>query len=141
MSEWFNPSLFQTRPPDRECVVMVVTSASRSSGFPYDKHNLLSGNRLRRLDASCHPPFQVRVDVHSRYSAVANETFCLEIIDSLKRSLGQQADIRLMLYDVSKGSARGCQPSLRRVTLLMTTLFWVWVWTYRRYVLLHLVRA
>ncbi|XP_021502715.1 Fanconi anemia group I protein isoform X1 [Meriones unguiculatus] len=42
---------------------------------------------------------QVHVDVHSRYNSVANETFCLEIIDSLKRCLGQQADIRLMLYE------------------------------------------
>ncbi|XP_048185843.1 Fanconi anemia group I protein [Perognathus longimembris pacificus] len=42
---------------------------------------------------------QVRVDVHSRYNSVANETFCLEIMDSLRRCLGQQADIRLMLYE------------------------------------------
>lgn len=63
---------------------------------------------------------QVRVDVHSRYSAVANETFCLEIIDSLKRSLGQQADIRLMLYD-------GFYDVLRRnsqlASSIMQTLF------------------
>lgn len=42
------------------------------------------------------------MDVHSRYNSVANETFCLEIIDSLRRCLGQQADVRLMLYEVSK---------------------------------------
>ncbi|XP_066211097.1 Fanconi anemia group I protein isoform X2 [Saccopteryx leptura] len=42
---------------------------------------------------------QVHVDVHSRYSSVANEAFCLEIIDSLRRCLGQQADVRLMLYE------------------------------------------
>ncbi|XP_040824470.1 Fanconi anemia group I protein-like isoform X1 [Ochotona curzoniae] len=42
---------------------------------------------------------QVSVDVHSRYNSVANETFCLEIIDSLRRCLGQQADVRLMLYE------------------------------------------
>ncbi|KAM5291788.1 Fanconi anemia group I protein [Ctenodactylus gundi] len=42
---------------------------------------------------------QVHVDVHSRYSSVANETFCLEIIDSLRRCLGQQADIRILLYE------------------------------------------
>lgn len=42
---------------------------------------------------------QVSVEVHSRYNSVANETFCLEIIDSLKRCLGQQADVRLMLYE------------------------------------------
>ncbi|XP_037365896.1 Fanconi anemia group I protein [Talpa occidentalis] len=42
---------------------------------------------------------QVHVDVHSRYSSVANETFCLEIMDSLRRCLGQQANVRLMLYE------------------------------------------
>ncbi|EPY75003.1 Fanconi anemia group I protein [Camelus ferus] len=42
---------------------------------------------------------QICVDVHSRYNSVANETFCLEIMDSLKRCLGQQADVRLMLYE------------------------------------------
>ncbi|XP_076792354.1 Fanconi anemia group I protein isoform X2 [Arvicanthis niloticus] len=63
---------------------------------------------------------QVHVDVHSRYSAVANETFCLEIIDSLKRCLGQQADIRLMLYE-------GFYDVLRRnsqlASSIMQTLF------------------
>ncbi|KAM5291420.1 Fanconi anemia group I protein isoform 2-T2 [Glossophaga mutica] len=42
---------------------------------------------------------QVHVDVHSRYSSAANEAFCLEIMDSLRRCLGQQADVRLMLYE------------------------------------------
>ncbi|XP_059227577.1 Fanconi anemia group I protein isoform X2 [Mustela nigripes] len=42
---------------------------------------------------------QVHVDVHSRYNSVANEAFCLEIMDSLRRCLGQQADVRLMLYE------------------------------------------
>uniref|UniRef100_A0A8D2CLV0 FA complementation group I n=1 Tax=Sciurus vulgaris TaxID=55149 RepID=A0A8D2CLV0_SCIVU len=42
---------------------------------------------------------QVHVDIHSRYNSVANETFCLEIMDSLRRCLGQQADVRLMLYE------------------------------------------
>uniref|UniRef100_A0A2K6FZY0 FA complementation group I n=1 Tax=Propithecus coquereli TaxID=379532 RepID=A0A2K6FZY0_PROCO len=42
---------------------------------------------------------QVHVNVHSRYNSVANETFCLEIMDSLRRCLGQQADVRLMLYE------------------------------------------
>uniref|UniRef100_A0A4X2KHM0 FA complementation group I n=1 Tax=Vombatus ursinus TaxID=29139 RepID=A0A4X2KHM0_VOMUR len=42
---------------------------------------------------------QVHVDVHSRYNSVANEAFCLEILDSLRRCLGQQADVRLMLYE------------------------------------------
>ncbi|XP_045152448.1 Fanconi anemia group I protein isoform X2 [Echinops telfairi] len=42
---------------------------------------------------------QVHVDVHNRYNSVANETFCLEILDSLRRCLGQQADVRIMLYE------------------------------------------
>ncbi|KAG8516321.1 Fanconi anemia group I protein, partial [Galemys pyrenaicus] len=42
---------------------------------------------------------QVLVDVHSRYSAAANETFCLEVMDSLRRCLGQQAGVRLVLYE------------------------------------------
>nr|XP_015308854.1 PREDICTED: Fanconi anemia group I protein isoform X3 [Macaca fascicularis] len=42
---------------------------------------------------------QVHVDVHSHYNSVANETFCLEIMDSLRRCLSQQADVRLMLYE------------------------------------------
>jgi hypothetical protein len=46
------------------------------------------------------------VDIHSRYNSVANETLCLEIMDSLRRCLGQQADVRLMLYEVSQESAR-----------------------------------
>lgn len=43
---------------------------------------------------------QVQVDVHSRYNSAANEAFCLEILSSLRRCLGQQADVRLMLYEV-----------------------------------------
>ncbi|XP_035159656.3 Fanconi anemia group I protein isoform X1 [Callithrix jacchus] len=42
---------------------------------------------------------QVHVDVHGHYNSVANETFCLEIMDSLRRCLSQQADVRLMLYE------------------------------------------
>lgn len=40
------------------------------------------------------------MDVHSRYNSAANEAFCLEILSSLRRCLGQQADVRLMLYEV-----------------------------------------
>lgn len=40
------------------------------------------------------------MDVHSRYNSAANEAFCLEILNSLRRCLGQQADVRLMLYEV-----------------------------------------
>lgn len=43
---------------------------------------------------------QIQVDVHSRYNSAANEAFCLEILNSLRRCLGQQADVRLMLYEV-----------------------------------------
>ncbi|KAM8890961.1 Fanconi anemia group I protein isoform 2-T2 [Spinachia spinachia] len=42
---------------------------------------------------------QVQVDVHARYNCAANEAFCLEILSSLRRCLGQQADVRLMLYE------------------------------------------
>ncbi|KAK2107470.1 hypothetical protein P7K49_012635 [Saguinus oedipus] len=42
---------------------------------------------------------QVHADVHGHYNSVANETFCLEIMDSLRRCLSQQADVRLMLYE------------------------------------------
>ncbi|KAM3609806.1 uncharacterized protein V6R79_020568 [Siganus canaliculatus] len=42
---------------------------------------------------------QIQVDVHSRYNSTANEAFCLEILSSLRRCLGQQADVRLMLYE------------------------------------------
>lgn len=45
----------------------------------------------------CH---QIQVDVHSRYNSAANEAFCLEILNSLRRCLGQQADVRIMLYEV-----------------------------------------
>ncbi|XP_061077487.1 Fanconi anemia group I protein [Conger conger] len=41
---------------------------------------------------------QVQVDVHSRYNSAANESLCLEILGSLRRSLGQQADVRGLLY-------------------------------------------
>ncbi|XP_055969830.1 Fanconi anemia group I protein [Sorex fumeus] len=58
---------------------------------------------------------QVRVDVHSRYNSVANETFCLEIMDSLRRCLGQQADVRLMLYE-------GFYDVLRRNSQLATSI-------------------
>lgn len=43
---------------------------------------------------------QVQADVHSRYNTAANEAFCLEILSSLRRCLNQQADVRLMLYEV-----------------------------------------
>ncbi|XP_007479412.1 Fanconi anemia group I protein isoform X2 [Monodelphis domestica] len=58
---------------------------------------------------------QVHVDVHSRYNAVANEAFCLEILDSLRRCLGQQADVRLMLYE-------GFYDVLRRNSQLANTV-------------------
>lgn len=40
------------------------------------------------------------MEVHARYNSAANEAFCLEILSSLRRCLGQQADVRLMLYEV-----------------------------------------
>uniref|UniRef100_A0A3Q2XTV3 FA complementation group I n=1 Tax=Hippocampus comes TaxID=109280 RepID=A0A3Q2XTV3_HIPCM len=63
---------------------------------------------------------QIQVDVHSRYNAAANEAFCLEILSSLRRCLGQQADVRLMLYE-------GFYDVLRRnsqlASSIMQTLF------------------
>ncbi|XP_053282030.1 Fanconi anemia group I protein [Pleuronectes platessa] len=63
---------------------------------------------------------QVQVDVHSRYNSAANEAFCLEILSSLRRCLGQQADVRLMLYE-------GFYDVLRRnsqlASSIMQTLF------------------
>lgn len=46
--------------------------------------------------------FQIQVDVHARYNSAANEAFCLEILGSLRRCLSQQADVRLMLYEVRR---------------------------------------
>ncbi|XP_016105212.1 Fanconi anemia group I protein-like isoform X3 [Sinocyclocheilus grahami] len=45
---------------------------------------------------------QVQADVHSRYNTAANEAFCLEILSSLRRCLNQQADVRLMLYELKR---------------------------------------
>ncbi|KAM9311358.1 Fanconi anemia group I protein [Gastrophryne carolinensis] len=42
---------------------------------------------------------QVLVDVHNRYNSAANEAFCLEILGCLRRCLGQQEDIRQILYE------------------------------------------
>uniref|UniRef100_F6RYK4 FA complementation group I n=1 Tax=Ornithorhynchus anatinus TaxID=9258 RepID=F6RYK4_ORNAN len=42
---------------------------------------------------------QVQVDVHSRYNSMANQAFCQEILDCLKKCLNQKADIRTMLYE------------------------------------------
>lgn len=53
-------------------------------------------------------PEQTQVDVHSRYNSAANEAFCLEILSSLRRCLGQQADVRLMLYEVRRLSLKAC---------------------------------
>uniref|UniRef100_A0A8C3AZL7 FA complementation group I n=1 Tax=Cyclopterus lumpus TaxID=8103 RepID=A0A8C3AZL7_CYCLU len=63
---------------------------------------------------------QIQVDVHARYNSAANEAFCLEILSSLRRCLGQQADVRLMLYE-------GFYDVLRRnsqlASSIMQTLF------------------
>ncbi|KAL0968448.1 hypothetical protein UPYG_G00266970 [Umbra pygmaea] len=58
---------------------------------------------------------QVQVDVHSRYNSAANEAFCLEILSSLRRCLGQQADVRLMLY-------QGFHDVLRRNSQLTSSI-------------------
>lgn len=59
---------------------------------------------------------QIQADVHSRYNAAANEAFCLEILSSLRRCLNQQADVRLMLYEV-------CTPTKQKWRTTMFFLF------------------
>ncbi|XP_068595164.1 Fanconi anemia group I protein [Brachionichthys hirsutus] len=63
---------------------------------------------------------QVQADVHSRYNSAANEAFCLEILNGLRRCLSQQADVRLVLYE-------GFYDVLRRnsqlASSIMQTLF------------------
>ena len=44
---------------------------------------------------------QVQVDIHTPYNPSSNEALCLEILGNLRRCLSQQADVRLLLYQVS----------------------------------------
>uniref|UniRef100_A0A8C7KBB9 FA complementation group I n=1 Tax=Oncorhynchus kisutch TaxID=8019 RepID=A0A8C7KBB9_ONCKI len=74
-------------------------------------------------DVSC---AQVQVDVHSRYNSAANEAFCLEILSSLRRCLGQQADVRLMLYE-------GFHDVLRRNSQLASSIMQTLLSQMRRY--------
>uniref|UniRef100_A0A8C7VAN9 FA complementation group I n=1 Tax=Oncorhynchus mykiss TaxID=8022 RepID=A0A8C7VAN9_ONCMY len=74
-------------------------------------------------DVSC---AQVQVDVHSRYNSAANEAFCLEILSSLRRCLGQQADVRLMLYE-------GFHDVLRRNSQLASSIMQTLLSQVRRY--------
>uniref|UniRef100_A0A8C7NRF2 FA complementation group I n=1 Tax=Oncorhynchus mykiss TaxID=8022 RepID=A0A8C7NRF2_ONCMY len=69
---------------------------------------------------------QVQVDVHSRYNSAANEAFCLEILSSLRRCLGQQADVRLMLYE-------GFHDVLRRNSQLASSIMQTLLSQVRRY--------
>ncbi|KAM6937756.1 Fanconi anemia group I protein [Xenentodon cancila] len=69
---------------------------------------------------------QVQVDVHCRYNSAANEAFCLEIISSLRRCLGQQADVRLMLYE-------GFYDVLRRNSQLASSIMQTLLSQLRRY--------
>uniref|UniRef100_A0A8C7K613 FA complementation group I n=1 Tax=Oncorhynchus kisutch TaxID=8019 RepID=A0A8C7K613_ONCKI len=69
---------------------------------------------------------QVQVDVHSRYNSAANEAFCLEILSSLRRCLGQQADVRLMLYE-------GFHDVLRRNSQLASSIMQTLLSQMRRY--------
>ncbi|XP_067090629.1 Fanconi anemia group I protein [Osmerus mordax] len=69
---------------------------------------------------------QVQVDVHSRYNAASNEAFCLEILSSLRRCLGQQADVRLMLY-------QGFHDVLRRNSQLTSSIMQTLLSQLRRY--------
>ncbi|XP_064168791.1 Fanconi anemia group I protein isoform X1 [Anguilla rostrata] len=63
---------------------------------------------------------QVQVDVHSRYNSAANESLCLEILGSLRRSLGQQADVRGLLYQGFHGVL--CRNSQLASSILQTLL-------------------
>ncbi|XP_061577509.1 Fanconi anemia group I protein isoform X2 [Cololabis saira] len=69
---------------------------------------------------------QVQVDVHCRYNSAANEAFCLEILSSLRRCLGQQADVRLMLYE-------GFYDVLRRNSQLASSIMQTLLSQLRRY--------
>ncbi|XP_030223080.1 Fanconi anemia group I protein [Gadus morhua] len=69
---------------------------------------------------------QIQVDVHSRYNSAANEAFCLEILSGLRRCLGQQADVRLMLYE-------GFYDVLRRNSQLASSIMQTLLSQLRRY--------
>ncbi|GAA6217624.1 Fanconi anemia group I protein [Lates japonicus] len=69
---------------------------------------------------------QIQVDVHSRFNSAANEAFCLEILSSLRRCLGQQADVRLMLYE-------GFHDVLRRNSQLASSIMQTLLSQLRRY--------
>ncbi|XP_068458820.1 Fanconi anemia group I protein isoform X2 [Clinocottus analis] len=69
---------------------------------------------------------QIQVDVHARYNSAANEAFCLEILSSLRRCLGQQADVRLMLYE-------GFYDVLRRNSQLASSIMQTLLSQVRRY--------
>uniref|UniRef100_A0A4W6EER9 FA complementation group I n=1 Tax=Lates calcarifer TaxID=8187 RepID=A0A4W6EER9_LATCA len=69
---------------------------------------------------------QIQVDVHSRFNSAANEAFCLEILSSLRRCLGQQADVRLMLYE-------GFYDVLRRNSQLASSIMQTLLSQLRRY--------
>ena len=70
------------------------------------------------------PLIQIQVDVHSRYNSAANEAFCLEILSSLRRCLGQQADVRLMLYEVRR---LFCMLSLINLEMKCTKCIFSWL--------------
>ncbi|XP_058854993.1 Fanconi anemia group I protein-like isoform X1 [Acipenser ruthenus] len=69
---------------------------------------------------------QIQVDVHSRYNSAANETFCLEILGSLRRCLSQQADVRLLLYE-------GFHDVLRRNSQLASSILQTLLSQLKRY--------
>ncbi|KAJ8393160.1 hypothetical protein AAFF_G00068430 [Aldrovandia affinis] len=69
---------------------------------------------------------QVQVDVHSRFNSVANESLCLEILGSLRRCVGQQADVRGLLYE-------GFPSVLRRNSQLASSILQTLLSQLRRY--------
>uniref|UniRef100_A0A8C8M9W8 FA complementation group I n=1 Tax=Oncorhynchus tshawytscha TaxID=74940 RepID=A0A8C8M9W8_ONCTS len=102
---------------------MASSQCSPALSFMYSSHyeGISIGPFI--CDVSC---AQVQVDVHSRYNSAANEAFCLEILSSLRRCLGQQADVRLMLYE-------GFHDVLRRNSQLASSIMQTLLSQVRRY--------
>ncbi|XP_036398034.1 Fanconi anemia group I protein [Megalops cyprinoides] len=69
---------------------------------------------------------QLQVDVHARYNSAANESFCLEILGNLRRSLSQQAEVRHMLYE-------GFPYVLRRNSQLASSIMQILLTQLKRY--------
>uniref|UniRef100_A0A673WBZ4 FA complementation group I n=1 Tax=Salmo trutta TaxID=8032 RepID=A0A673WBZ4_SALTR len=102
---------------------MASSQCTSALSFMYSSHYEGISIGPFTCDLSC---AQVQVDVHSRYNSAANEAFCLEILSSLRRCLGQQADVRLMLYE-------GFHDVLRRNSQLASSIMQTLLSQVRRY--------